>query len=208
MSKPAAARGKFYDGDLRADLVRASLDLIADDGPHDFSVAKVAKRLGVSSAAPYRHFVDRTALLAAVAGEAAAVLRTEITLAVAGESDPVEMLVVSAGAYTKFVIERRVDLHTIFSREFDVSKVPGLTGQRRGLLTGFLARCRQVVPAPGPARSLLEQLIAQADGFARLFLGPLRLSTGDDVVGKSTKTARALIRSASDATRPGCQEEL
>jgi AcrR family transcriptional regulator len=206
----AAARGKFYDGDLRADLVRASLDLIAAAGPHDFSVAKVARRLSVSSAAPYRHFGDRAELLAAVAEVAAAELHAEISLAVAGEPDPVEKLAVSAGVYTRFVTERRVDLHSIFSNEFDVSKAPGLADRRRRLLAGFLAQCRQVVPKHGSARCLLEQLIAQADGFASLFLGRLRLSpaaTADDVVGQSTRTARVLVRSASGATRPGDQEK-
>ncbi|WP_328617023.1 TetR/AcrR family transcriptional regulator [Amycolatopsis sp. NBC_00355] len=206
-SNPAPAR---YDGDLRADLVRASLDLIAADGPQDFSVAKVAKVLRVSSAAPYRHFGGRAELLAAVAGEATTALRAGITLAVAEESDPVEMLVASTGAYTRFVIERRVDFHVIFSPELDVREAPALISQRRRLLTDSLARCRRVVPGKGPARSLLEQLVAQANGFASLFHGRLRLhpaGTADDVVGRSTRTARALIRSASGVKSPGCQEE-
>jgi AcrR family transcriptional regulator len=202
---PAVERGKFYEGDLRADLVRASLDLIAANGPDDFSVAKVARTLGVSSAAPYRHFSDRTELLAAVAAKAAAALRTEITLAAAGEPDPVEVLAAATGAYTRFVIERRVDLPIIFSSG---SRRPGPAARR--LLAEALAHCRRVVPGREPARALLEQLVAQANGFAFLHLGHLRLGpagSAAEVAARSTKTARALIRHASGAPRPGDQEE-
>jgi AcrR family transcriptional regulator len=59
--------GKYHHGDLRAELVRVSLDLIAEQGLEGFSVAKVAKLANVSPGAPYRHFATRESLLAEVA---------------------------------------------------------------------------------------------------------------------------------------------
>ncbi len=60
-------RGSYHHGDLREALVRAALDLIARKGASGFTFAEAARAAGVSSAAPYRHFRDREALLADIA---------------------------------------------------------------------------------------------------------------------------------------------
>src|SRR5262245_47017004 len=60
--RPAAGRGG-----LRATLGDAASALIARRGPQGFSLREVARRARVSEAAPYWHFADREALLAAVA---------------------------------------------------------------------------------------------------------------------------------------------
>jgi AcrR family transcriptional regulator len=63
---PGGRRG-YHHGNLREALVRAALDLIAEKGVAGFTFADAARSAGVSSAAPYRHFRDREALLADVA---------------------------------------------------------------------------------------------------------------------------------------------
>jgi len=60
-------RRGYHHGNLREALVRAALDLIAQKGPAGFTFADAARWAGVSSAAPYRHFRDRDALMADVA---------------------------------------------------------------------------------------------------------------------------------------------
>jgi AcrR family transcriptional regulator len=60
-------RKGYHHGNLREALVQAALDLIAEKGPGGFTFADAARSAGVSSAAPYRHFRDRDALLADVA---------------------------------------------------------------------------------------------------------------------------------------------
>jgi AcrR family transcriptional regulator len=60
-------RRGYHHGNLREALIRAALDLIAQKGPAGFTFADAARSAGVSSAAPYRHFRDRDALLADVA---------------------------------------------------------------------------------------------------------------------------------------------
>ena len=54
-------------GSLRETLVEAAAVLIAKKGPQGFSLREVARRAHVSEAAPYWHFTDREALLAAAA---------------------------------------------------------------------------------------------------------------------------------------------
>jgi AcrR family transcriptional regulator len=60
----------YHHGDLREALIRAALKEAEKSGPEAISIKALAKRLGVSQPAPYRHFADREALLAAAAAEA------------------------------------------------------------------------------------------------------------------------------------------
>jgi AcrR family transcriptional regulator len=60
----------YHHGDLRDALVQAALREAEQGGPEAISLKALAKELGVSQPAPYRHFADREALLAAVTAEA------------------------------------------------------------------------------------------------------------------------------------------
>jgi AcrR family transcriptional regulator len=59
----------YHHGDLPAALIAAARELLAQDGTEALSLRAVARRAGVSAMAPYRHFPDKEALLAAVAAE-------------------------------------------------------------------------------------------------------------------------------------------
>lgn len=60
----------YHHGDLRDALVQAALREAEQGGPEAISLKALAKALGVSQPAPYRHFADREALLQAVTAEA------------------------------------------------------------------------------------------------------------------------------------------
>lgn len=60
----------YHHGDLRDALVLAALREAERGGPEAVSIKALAKELGVSQPAPYRHFADREALLQAVTAEA------------------------------------------------------------------------------------------------------------------------------------------
>lgn len=58
----------YHHGDLRAASLRAAMQLLEEDGnASGLSIRAVARRAGVSPAAPYRHYADRDALVSAVA---------------------------------------------------------------------------------------------------------------------------------------------
>ncbi len=59
----------YHHGDLRAALIKAAAAEIERGGYENLSLRELAQSLGVSRAAPYRHFADRRALLAAVASD-------------------------------------------------------------------------------------------------------------------------------------------
>ncbi len=59
----------YHHGALRRALLDAALDAIAEHGPAAVSLRELARRAGVSHAAPTHHFRDKTGLLTAVAAE-------------------------------------------------------------------------------------------------------------------------------------------
>src|SRR2546426_11040812 len=67
--RPSGPERRYHHGDLRRALVDAALALISEGGLGTFSLREVARRAGVTPAAAYHHFKDKTALLAAGAEE-------------------------------------------------------------------------------------------------------------------------------------------
>lgn len=68
----------YHHGDLRPSLLRAAAKLLEKEGRDALSLRDLARRAGVSHNAPYRHFADRQALLAALAAEGFALLAAEL----------------------------------------------------------------------------------------------------------------------------------
>lgn len=69
MKQTADQTPAYHHGNLRRVLIDAALEIISEQGSDDVSLRQIAKRANVSHAAPYRHFKDKTAILAAVAKE-------------------------------------------------------------------------------------------------------------------------------------------
>ena len=96
-------RRGYHHGNLREALVRAALDLIAQKGPAGFTFADAARWAGVSSAAPYRHFRDREALLADVARRGFELFETALSRAWdGGRPDPYRAFENVGRAYLHF----------------------------------------------------------------------------------------------------------
>lgn len=73
----SAAR-PYHHGKLRQALIDMAVTVAEETGKDHISVREVARRLGVSSGAPFRHFPDREALMTAVAEEATMRLRLQV----------------------------------------------------------------------------------------------------------------------------------
>jgi AcrR family transcriptional regulator len=118
-------RGRpYHHGALRTALVEAAARMAADTGPASVTLREVARRAGVSQAAPYHHFADKAALLAAVAEEgfrrfdahqAEALLRAP--------SDPVTQLGDLGVSYLQFAVA--------YPHYFQVMFRPSLVTARR-----------------------------------------------------------------------------
>jgi AcrR family transcriptional regulator len=196
--------GKYHHGDLRAELVRTSLDLIAEQGLRGFSVAEVARRAKVSPAAPYRHFPDREGLLAEVACTVACQLTDRVRAAAGMHADPVEALAAAAGACTAYLIERRAGLHVVFADGLQGPDHAELHERTRQLTDEFLMLCLTVSAGPPEALELLEQLFSQAHGYGTFYLDGIFAKQGystELVVRKSTEAARIVIEAHGNRAR-------
>ena len=104
--KPTRSDG-YHHGDLRRVLLEATVALVKDEGVDAVSLREVARRAGVSPAAPYHHFADKTALLAAVAEAGFTELGGRIATAVSkAGSSPVARLTALERAYLAFAFEQ------------------------------------------------------------------------------------------------------
>jgi AcrR family transcriptional regulator len=186
----------YHHGDLRAALIEASFDSLAEHGLQRFSVAAVARRLGVSSAAPYRHFPDRDHLLSAVSGVAARDLRKEIIAAAdAAAGDPVDRLAAVAGAYVRYVTRTGAGFQVIFAA--GLSELPDEERREdtRALMTTLLELAVAVEPSSyQEVLHLIQEIIAVAHGYTAL------LTDGFFALNNGTveQIAARAVRAATD----------
>lgn len=92
----------YHHGDLQRALVLAARGLVDSGGAAALTLRAAAQLAGVSATAPYRHFADRTALLAAVLTEGFHDLQTALAAARTAQSDPVAAYLAVGRAYIGF----------------------------------------------------------------------------------------------------------
>jgi AcrR family transcriptional regulator len=124
-SEEKNSAGSYHHGDLRAALVTAAAELVTCCGPAAVSLREVARIVGVSHNAPYRHFPTRQALLAAVAAYGFELLFQEMK-ATAQIADPAEHLQAIGRAYIAFALRHRGVYQLMFSDEIKKSEHPEL----------------------------------------------------------------------------------
>jgi AcrR family transcriptional regulator len=109
--------GSYHHGDLRRALLDATLRLVAENGPEGFTLRAAAKLAGVSDAAPYHHFEDKEALLAAVAEEGFRDLHAELERAAAEHpSSPRDSARAMGTAYVLFAATHPSHFRVMVSR--------------------------------------------------------------------------------------------
>ena len=95
----------YHHGNLRNALIVAAAELIEERGSSDFSMIDASRRAGVSSAAPYRHFKDKDALLESVCHLAFMALSDATNNASSAfEEGTPEHILALGKAYIEFVI--------------------------------------------------------------------------------------------------------
>ncbi len=95
----------YHHGDLRRALLEAACETIRTQGAARLTLRGVAHAANVSHAAPYHHFKDKEALLAAVAEEGFRALRKSVDARSAAAESPALVLQEAAVAYVLFAVE-------------------------------------------------------------------------------------------------------
>lgn len=168
---PGRRAGRYHHGDLKAALVDAAVELIAERGVAGFSMAEASRRLGVTVAAPYRHFADRDELLAAVAVRALGALHAAVAAEIDPASPPPHQLAAVAAGYVRFAAANRALFGTLFGANLDKARFPEVQRAAEPVETAFMRYVEAVCPgAPAAAQTLAGAVIACAHGYATLLL--------------------------------------
>jgi AcrR family transcriptional regulator len=120
----------YHHGDLRRALLDTALEAIDEQGPAAVSLRDVARRAGVSHAAPTHHFRDKTALLTALAAEGWSLLADALREVAVDGRDFAELGV----AYVVFA--------TSHPAHFAVMRAPGLARADDPDLEAAMGRAR------------------------------------------------------------------
>lgn len=178
MSTSGSARSTYHHGELRSALVAAGLAILRESGdPSALSLREAARRAGVSAMAPYRHFPDKDALLAAIATIGFEQLRKALAEADrAGE--PMEALIGQAVAYVAFAQANAALFRLMFST--GPSARPEALAQASDAAYAVMAERVAAFVPPEAAADRALQCWATAHGIAALGIdGQLGAATAD-----------------------------
>lgn len=169
-------RNTYHHGDLKNALIQAGIETLAQEGVGGLTLRKVARKAGVSHAAPYAHFADKQALIAAISTEGyrrfqAQVLESNQRYA----SDPRRQFIEAAWVYLKFALDDpahfRITFSGIVENEQDYPALVEASEQSFEIVVGIVLRCQGAgFLSPEPPDLLSVSVWSAVHGLASLLL--------------------------------------
>jgi AcrR family transcriptional regulator len=167
---------KYHHGDLKNALIQAAIETLSADGVNVLSLRKVAQRAGVSHAAPYAHFTDKQALIAAISTEGYRKLFDCLASVVEQyRHDPLRQLIETAWAYVQFALREpahfKITLSGMVEKEQEYPALVEMTQKAFGLVVEVTEACQQAgILKPGPSDQMAVSVWSMVHGFTSLFL--------------------------------------
>jgi AcrR family transcriptional regulator len=116
-------KNSYHHGDLKNALIKAGTEVLAQNGVGGLSLRKVAKKAGVSHTAPYAHFADKQALIAAISTEGFRQLYEQVvSLTERYANDPAQQLLETAWTYVQFAMSDPDQFKIMFSSVLEKEK--------------------------------------------------------------------------------------
>ena len=182
----------YHHGNLPRTLLDAAVEVISEVGPAAMSFREVARRAGVSSAAPAHHFGDKAGLFTALATEGYGLLGRAMTDAYERSGSFLDVGV----AYVHFAVTHRAHFEVMFRPDLSHQEDPELVVAREGasrLLYGPAAAASG--DADGQSREPGIAAWALVHGLATLMLsGNLPPDTLEDPEAITRRIAGQLFR--------------
>ncbi|RKH53199.1 TetR/AcrR family transcriptional regulator [Corallococcus llansteffanensis] len=165
---------RYHHGDLRQALVDAAVELITEEGFSALTLREVARRAGVTHAAPYRHFADKEALLEAVSQQGFRAMAHEMRERMARVSGPLEQLSAAGVAYVLFAVRHPPHFRVMFGPHFTRPPKPDAAEEGANAFT-LLVNCIEAGQAAGllragESRRLTLTAWSLVHGLASLFV--------------------------------------
>lgn len=168
-------RKGYHHGRLKEALMEAARSLVARHGPAGFTLAEAAKLVGVTPAAPYRHFSDRDALMGEVAKQGFENFHGRLSAAWDnGRPDPVEAMKRMGRAYLAFARDEPGYYFTMFGHAQRLSNGGGDAAAQKAfdaLATAAAVVLERRGSSVAGARKLAFEIWSLSHGVATLMLG-------------------------------------
>jgi AcrR family transcriptional regulator len=176
-------RGTYHHGDLKRALTAAALQLVQEKGPKGFTLREVARRAGVSAAAPYRHFADKAQLLAAVATQGFVQLHETLAATADTTMTDLSAQVLAMGrTYVRWAVTHPDYYQVMFGSELDKTQSPEVVvaGERAfGDLLDTIVRCQRSGLLPtGDPREMAGPIWSLLHGVSMLTIGSDLVNVG------------------------------
>ncbi len=138
----------YHHGDLKNALIQAGIKILAEEGIEGFSLRKVAREAGVTHSAPYAHFADKQALIAAISTDGYHKVYERINAVVEQfPDDPLRQFIETAWVYVSFGFDEPDHFKITFSgsveREREYPALVEMTGKTFDALRQLIIRCQQ-----------------------------------------------------------------
>ncbi len=166
----------YHHGDLKNSLIHAAIEILAQEGVEGLSLRKAARRAGVSHAAPYAHFADKQALLAAISTEGYRRIYARIRAAAdLYPALPLRRLIEGAWAYAAFAQEDpahyRITLSGVVTHEKDYPELVQATAESFQLVVAIVADCQAAgLLRPAPPELMTVSVWSAVHGLVALAL--------------------------------------
>lgn len=169
MSTVSTFNRGYHHGDLRRALVEEGLRLVADGSAEALSLRELARRVGVSATAVYRHFPDKAALLAALAAHGLAMLGEAQRAAFEAAGGGAKGFAATGAAYVRFALGNPALFRLTFLHPagYDAAR---WTDTPDEATTFLLANARAYAPAGVDPAVFALQAWSLAHGLAMLML--------------------------------------
>lgn len=130
----------YHHGDLRNALITAGVAMLGEQSAESISLRALAKRAGVSHNAPYQHFADKEALMAAIAEEGFRLLGEAIDAGQAGlaDADGIERVIRAGQSYVAFALAHPSHFQLMFSHMAHAD-YPDLSAESRSAFAKLVA---------------------------------------------------------------------
>ncbi|MCL2584935.1 MAG: TetR/AcrR family transcriptional regulator [Streptosporangiales bacterium] len=197
----------YHHGNLRSALIAAAVAEIESAGAARLSLREIARRAGVSHAAPAHHFGGKTGVFTAIAAEGFGLL-AERTGRRAGQPDA---LLATALAYIEFGVEHRGYFEVMWRPDLHDASDPGLAAARDRAFEIFYATVGTGTDSADPdaLRDAAVAAWSAVHGFVVLWLsGNLPAELGRDPAAAALSAARGMIAVGRATERQLSPEEL
>jgi AcrR family transcriptional regulator len=169
-------RTTYHHGDLKNALIKAGIEILSKEGVGALSLRKVAGKAGVSHAAPYAHFTDKQALIAAISTAGYQKIHERIEqVREQYAADPLNLLVESSWAYVAFALDEpdhfKITFSGVVEKEKEYPAFVEIVQKNYEMLTQIVSTCQQAgILNPGPADLMAVSVWGLIHGFVSLLL--------------------------------------